>query len=93
MNQENKENLSCKEIIALLNELIDGEMDMERYQQAQQLVNTHPECLALYKTLDQTVRLYRQRSREANNPPPPIIDWEKLELQQQDNQEEMDSRE
>jgi hypothetical protein len=71
--------LSCKEIVELLNELLDGDASPERQEEARQLIKLNPQCKALYATLEKSMQLYKQRLSEADIKP--SIDWKKAGLQ------------
>ena len=69
------EKKSCEEIIAVLNELIDGNIDTEKKQEAEELIKKNPECRALYNTLLKTIDLYKTRTKEIDRFTSPLIHW------------------
>ncbi len=70
--------LSCQEIIELINELVDGDISPERLKIAEALLEKNPECRALYGTLHKTIDLYRMRKTEMGDGVIPTINWDEL---------------
>ena len=79
MNENQKPNMRCEEIVELINELLDGDMDDDRCARAKELLAMNPQCNTLYQTLMRTIELYRARRAEVSYLPSPKIDWSKIE--------------
>lgn len=79
MTEHPKQSLRCEEIVELINELLDGDMDEERYARAKELIEMSPQCNTLYQTLIKTIDLYRVRRTEVCYLPTPKIDWDAIE--------------
>jgi anti-sigma factor RsiW len=71
-HQENQ-NLSCEEIVELINELLDGDADQERLNRARVLIAANPQCAALHATLLKTIELFRLQNKNPN--PDILINW------------------
>lgn len=69
---------SCEEILELINQLIDGELEGEQLKEAEELIRQNPQCATMFKTVTQTIELYRQRRREIDMESIPDIDWDAL---------------
>jgi predicted anti-sigma-YlaC factor YlaD len=78
MTENEKEQMSCDQIITLLNELVDGNMTNEREKKAQELILENPQCRNLYTTLKKTIELYRQRRNEISEDHSPQIHWDQI---------------
>jgi len=66
---------SCEEILRLVNELIDGELEGKKLEEAQELLRNNPQCAAMFGTISQTINLYRLRCKETKEPSAPEFDW------------------
>ncbi len=79
MTEQAKPNMRCEEIVELINELLDGDIDEDRYARARELLAQNPQCNTLYQTLMRTIELYRARRAEVSYLPTPKIDWSAIE--------------
>lgn len=78
---------SCEKILELINDLIDGKLEGESLEEAERLIRENPQCSTMFRTVSQTINLYRMRRDELENYTVPEIDWDALNEQIQENSE------
>ncbi|MBN1356775.1 hypothetical protein JXA40_10985 [bacterium] len=78
MKPDESKQLTCEEIIALVNGLLDKELTSDREKLALNLIRFNPQCRNLFTTLKKTIQLYRMRRSEIESYPSPKFDWDQL---------------
>ncbi|MBN1879447.1 hypothetical protein JW823_04995 [bacterium] len=74
-----KNECSCDELLEMINDLIDGELEGEKLNYVQSLIEANPQCRAMFHTVSKTISLYKMRRQEIENSIHPSINWENLE--------------
>jgi anti-sigma factor RsiW len=69
---------SCERLLELVNGLIDGDLPADEFDEAQRLVESDPDCRAVYETLKKTIALYQVRRNEVQGLETPEIDWQSI---------------
>ncbi len=78
MSENNPGEISCEEIIDIINDMVDNEIDDEKLALAKKLVDENPQCCTLYQTLLKTVELYRKQRDEMAAFRTPKLRWDQI---------------